>query len=91
MLDAADGAAGVALVAENAPDVALIDIGLPGMDGFDVAAALRSAGSSTHLIAVSGYGRAEDRARASEAGFDAHLVKPVDPDALDRLLQHLAN
>jgi signal transduction histidine kinase len=91
VLDAADGAAGVALVTEHAPDVALVDIGLPGMDGFDVAAALRSAGSSTHLIAVSGYGRAEDRARASEVGFDAHLVKPVDPDALDRLLQHLAN
>jgi CheY-like chemotaxis protein/two-component sensor histidine kinase len=89
VLDASDGAAGVALVQQQQPDVALIDIGLPGLDGFGVAAALRANGSSARLIAVSGYGRPEDRARASDAGFDAHLVKPVDPAELDLLLRQL--
>jgi CheY-like chemotaxis protein len=89
VIDASDGQAGVALVQQQQPDVALIDIGLPGMNGFGVAAAIRAAGSSTRLIAVSGYGRPEDRARSSDAGFDAHLVKPLDLAELERVLQQL--
>src|SRR5690606_30706319 len=66
------------------PDVVLLDIGLPGMNGYDVATELRSrpAGSELLLIAISGWGQDEDRRRSREAGFDHHLVKPVD----DRLL-----
>jgi signal transduction histidine kinase/DNA-binding response OmpR family regulator len=71
-------------------DVALVDIGLPGLDGYAVARALcnvrKSHGSTLRLIAISGYGQAEDRRRALEAGFDAHLVKPVDPNLLTQLL-----
>ena len=69
-------------------DVALVDIGLPGLDGYGVARALRdirkSKGYPRRLIAMTGYGQAEDRRRALEAGFDAHLVKPVDPELLTR-------
>jgi len=68
--------------------VVLIDIGLPGLDGYDVARRIRSApqGHRIVLAAVTGYGQPEDRRRAEEAGFDAHLVKPVDPDQLTELL-----
>jgi CheY-like chemotaxis protein len=70
------------------PTVAVIDIGLPGMDGYQLAAEIRSrrAGAPLRLIAFTGYGGAEDIARASAAGFDAHLVKPVE---IDRLLEVL--
>jgi signal transduction histidine kinase/CheY-like chemotaxis protein len=66
------------------PDVILCDIGLPGMDGFQVASALRRTPetATVRLIAVTGYGQEEDRRRALEAGFDVHLVKPVDPQKL---------
>ncbi|HXG04329.1 MAG TPA: response regulator [Candidatus Binatia bacterium] len=69
-------------------DVALIDIGLPDVDGYDVARRIRATphGKSAYLIALTGYGQAEDRRRAEEAGFDTHLVKPVDPEALVSLL-----
>jgi CheY-like chemotaxis protein len=70
----------------------LLDIGLPGMDGYQVAAALRATDprtASTHVVAVSGYGQARDRERSREAGFDAHLTKPVDPLALEALLANL--
>ena len=71
-------------------DVALVDIGLPGLDGYAVAKRLndirKQNGSLTRLIAMTGYGQAEDRRRAIEAGFDDHLVKPVDPETLTRLL-----
>ena len=70
------------------PDVVLIDIGLPGLDGYDVARRIRSTpqGHLMVLAAVTGYGQPEDRRRAEEAGFDALLVKPVDPDQLTQLL-----
>ncbi len=70
------------------PDVVLLDIGMPGMDGYEVARQLRSqAGSKTvTLVALSGYGSQQDRRRASEAGFDHHIVKPVGYDALAKLL-----
>lgn len=80
---AADGVRGVELALEKRPEIVLIDIGLPGLNGYEVARQIRNAvGGGVALIALTGYGRAEDRRRAKEAGFDAHLVKPIDPDAL---------
>jgi signal transduction histidine kinase len=87
--EARDGASGLAIAAECRPDVALIDIGLPDLDGYEVARRLRAApgGRRMSLIAITGYGQAEDQRRAYEAGFDAHLTKPV---ALERLKQVMA-
>jgi CheY-like chemotaxis protein len=79
---AADGHEGIALAASVAPDIALIDIGLPGLDGYEVARRIRATAQRPVLVALTGYGAAEDRARAEQAGFDLHLVKPVDPDKL---------
>jgi signal transduction histidine kinase len=84
---AADGAEGVELALRTSPDVVLIDIALPQVDGYAVARTIRDAlGSAVLLIALTGYGRADDRHRATEAGFDMHLVKPVDFDRLLGLL-----
>ena len=84
---AADGTSGVEAALGTTPDVVLIDIGLPGLDGYAVARRLRAAlGHRVTLVALTGYGQSEDRRRTSEAGFDAHLVKPVDPDVLTRAL-----
>ncbi|MYM90447.1 response regulator, partial [Rugamonas sp. FT82W] len=81
---AADGHEGVAAAARLRPDVALVDIGLPGIDGYEVARRLRAdpATSAIRLIALTGYGLAEDLRRVMDAGFDRHLVKPVDIDQL---------
>lgn len=83
-----DGAAGLEKARLQRPEVVLCDIGLPGMDGYAVARALRAAPetASAFLIALTGYGQDEDRRLALEAGFDAHLTKPVDLEALRRLL-----
>jgi signal transduction histidine kinase len=77
---AADGIEGVQMATANAPDVALVDIGLPGIDGYEVARRLRKDPETRNirLIALTGYGLAEDQRRVLEAGFDLHLVKPVD-------------
>ncbi|HEV8310403.1 MAG TPA: ATP-binding protein [Methylomirabilota bacterium] len=85
---AADGHSAVELALATRPDVVLVDIGLPGLDGYEVARRLRAAanGRDLRLIALTGYGQPADRTRAREAGFDAHLVKPVDADQLARLL-----
>jgi PAS domain S-box-containing protein len=85
---ASDGIEGLALARNIRPDVALVDIGLPGLDGYQVAENLRASeeGERTLLVAITGYGRPEDSARAREAGFDAHLVKPVQPEMLARLI-----
>jgi CheY-like chemotaxis protein len=64
------------------PDVVLLDIGLPGMDGYEVARQLRARGLKGQIVALTGYGRPEDIERARGAGFDAHLVKPVDLESL---------
>jgi CheY-like chemotaxis protein len=84
---AVDGAAALAAVRSAVPDVALIDIGLPQMDGYEVARRIRT----THekrplLVAITGYGLPEDRNRSREAGFDLHLVKPVDTATLAEVL-----
>jgi CheY-like chemotaxis protein len=85
--DAPDGPSGLLAAREFGPEVALIDIGMPGMDGYEVARVLRERQDGPlRLIAVSGYGLPEHRRRGAEAGFDLHLVKPVGPDALDRAL-----
>jgi CheY-like chemotaxis protein len=70
------------------PDVVLLDIGLPVMNGYDVARAIRreSWGKDMVLIAVTGWGQDEDKRKSEEAGFDRHLVKPVDPQSLMKLL-----
>jgi signal transduction histidine kinase/DNA-binding response OmpR family regulator len=81
-----DGPAGIAAVAAFDPDIVLLDIGLPGMDGYEVARHLRGSDARAVLVAVSGYGRDEDRAMAREAGFEQHFVKPVEYDTLRMLL-----
>ncbi|MGE0546102.1 MAG: response regulator [Kofleriaceae bacterium] len=85
---ASDGMSGLELVVNTKPDVALVDIGLPRLDGYEVArqVRIRCNGSAPRLIAMTGYGQPEDRARAEAAGFDHHLVKPVSLDRLQRLL-----
>jgi CheY-like chemotaxis protein len=89
---ALSGPAGVETARNFRPDVVLCDIGLPGMDGYAVARSLREepAMRSARLIALTGYGRETDRQRTQEAGFDLHLVKPVEPLELKRLLDEWA-
>ena len=84
-----DGPAAVAVAAEYRPEFVLLDIGLPGMDGYEVARRLRQDANlaGVTLIAVSGYGQESDRRHSHEAGFDQHLVKPVDPGTLLELLR----
>jgi two-component system CheB/CheR fusion protein len=83
-----DGPSGIEAASEQVPEVILIDIGLPGMNGYEVASRLRQTPQfdRTMLVAVTGYGQADDRRRAREAGFDHHLVKPVFFEALQQLL-----
>jgi CheY-like chemotaxis protein len=84
---AADGAAGLAQGLASRPDVALVDIGLPLIDGYEVARRLRAAlGGDILLLALTGYGQPEDAVRARAAGFDHHLRKPIDFEEIDRLL-----
>jgi signal transduction histidine kinase len=85
---ARDGQAGVDLALATAPDVALIDIGLPHLDGYEVGRRIRATlGERVQLVALTGYGLEQDHQRSSEAGFDAHLVKPVSYDDLIRILR----
>jgi signal transduction histidine kinase/ActR/RegA family two-component response regulator len=78
----------IELTLQSAPEIALLDIGLPEVDGYELARRLRETprGPSIRLVALTGYGRPEDRRRAREAGFEVHLVKPVEPADLLRLL-----
>lgn len=82
------GDAALSLIEEFAPQVVLLDIGLPGQDGYEVARQIRGlpGAAGLKLIAVSGYGHEEAIRRSREAGFDIHLVKPVDPERLNDLL-----
>jgi len=74
-----------------APDLVLLDIGMPGMDGYQVAQRLRQVegGKGLTLVALTGYGQDEDRSRSREAGFDYHMVKPVEPADLKDLLNYV--
>jgi signal transduction histidine kinase len=83
-----DGPAAIELILAERPDVALIDIGLPDMDGYEVARSIRAqlVDHKPRLIAMTGYGQASDRAAAFEAGFDAHIVKPASADKILRAL-----
>ena len=83
---AADGESGLRAILERTPDVAIVDIGLPGLDGYEIARRARSAGTRAYLIALTGYGLAEDRLRAIAAGFDVHLTKPAEPANLLKLI-----
>ena len=88
VLESAEGRTALTVALAERPDVILIDIGLPGLDGYALARAIRAdeRGRGMRLIAVTGYGQADDRHRAIEAGFDAHVVKPVSLGVLRSLL-----
>jgi CheY-like chemotaxis protein len=83
-----DGASGLAAIETFHPDIVFMDIGMPGLDGYEVCRRIRQMPSQQHvvLVAVTGWGQAQDKRRALDVGFDAHLTKPVDPDAVAQLL-----
>jgi CheY-like chemotaxis protein len=84
---AADGVQAVTIARDFKPDVALLDLGMPRMDGFEAARQIReSLGHRVMLVALSGWGQDDDKRRAREAGFDMHLTKPADPEILEDLI-----
>jgi nitrogen-specific signal transduction histidine kinase/CheY-like chemotaxis protein len=83
---ATDGVSGLAALLKLRPDIAIVDIGLPGLTGLEVALRSRAAGFPGRMIAISGYGQESDVRQALKSGFDAHLVKPIDAAALRRLI-----
>jgi CheY-like chemotaxis protein len=86
-----DGQEGVHVAGEFRPDVVLLDIDLPKLNGYEACRRIREQpwGNRAFLIAVTGWGQQEDRRRSSEAGFDLHMVKPVDPQKLMKMLAGL--
>jgi len=88
---AGDGAQALEVAAQCRPNVVLLDIGMPKLDGYEVARRIRAEpwGKATVLIALTGWGQDEDRRRSREVGFDSHLVKPLDPEALSTMLSRL--
>jgi CheY-like chemotaxis protein len=86
--EARDGIEGLARILAEKPDVAIVDIGLPGMDGHEVARRVRAAlGHSVLLVAMTGYGQESDRLRALSGGFDTHLTKPFDIKLVEQMLE----
>jgi CheY-like chemotaxis protein len=82
-----DGPGAIEAARDYRPEVILLDIGLPGMDGFAVAQQMKKEGiAGRMLVALTGYGEQQDRQRTRQVGFHHHLVKPIDPDALQKLL-----
>ena len=83
-----DGEAALAALADFAPTAVLLDLGMPRMNGYDVCRLIREqpGGMDTFIVAMTGWGQPEDRRRTQAAGFDHHLVKPVEPAALMKLL-----
>jgi CheY-like chemotaxis protein len=88
---AADGPSGLEALLASGPDVAFVDVGLPGFDGYEVARRARAAGSRSRLVALTGYGQSTDKQRAVDAGFDEHLVKPVLDDDLRGSLERASS
>lgn len=90
--EARDGLSAVRLVERRGtpggrrPDVVIVDITLPDIDGYEVARRIRGLGIDVRLVALTGYGRPEDIAQSEAAGFDHHLTKPLDPDVLSRII-----
>ena len=86
-----DGPSALVVAKAFRPEVVLLDIGLPGMNGYEVARALRQMPETEHalLVAQTGWGQEEDRRRSAETGFNAHLVKPIDSEDLQKLLASL--
>ena len=86
-----DGEAAVATAEAFRPQVVLLDIGLPKLNGYEVAQRIRREewGASMFLVAITGWGQDEDRRRSEDVGMNLHLVKPVEPSALDRVLANL--
>jgi CheY-like chemotaxis protein len=87
---ACDGPAALAAAQADPPEMVVLDLGMPGMDGFEVARRLRALPGSkdTLLVALTGWAQEDDRRRCAEAGFDGHLPKPVEWDALRQFLAH---
>jgi CheY-like chemotaxis protein len=84
---ASDGLQAVTIAGSFAPDIAFLDIGMPRLDGYEVARRIRDLlGRRVTLVALTGWGQDEDKRRAFEAGFDHHLTKPPEPEVLDRVL-----
>jgi CheY-like chemotaxis protein len=86
-----DGNTAIELAARDQPAVIFLDIGMPGINGYEVAEYIRkqSWGKAIKLIAVTGWGQDEDRRKSTLAGFDDHLVKPVDPTLIHQIIKHL--
>ena len=82
------GTDALAAAARYQPEIAILDIGMPGMSGYDLAQRIRGEAWGKHmlLIALTGWGQEEDKRKALDAGFDHHLIKPIDPDALEALM-----
>jgi CheY-like chemotaxis protein len=82
------GPEALTVAAQSRPDIAILDIGMPGMSGYEVARRIRAEawGKRILLIALTGWGQEEDKKRAFESGFDHHLIKPIDPDELEALM-----
>jgi len=89
VLEAGDGLAGLELLKAKRPDVAVIDVGLPGLNGYEIARRFRAEPDSDDvmLVALTGYGTPDARERSRQAGFDHHLIKPVNPEALQEILR----
>jgi len=88
VLEASDGLTAVQIALALEPDVALVDLGLPGLDGFEVAARVRGdrRGEKIRLVAITGYGLEEYRSKAMQVGFQEYVVKPINPEDLAALL-----
>jgi CheY-like chemotaxis protein len=91
VVTATDGTSALTLFEQSLPDVAILDIGMPGLSGYTVAERIRAQGRQPlKLIALSGLGQEEDKRRAVDAGFDVHFTKPADIPTLNKLLASIA-
>jgi CheY-like chemotaxis protein len=89
VLEAEEGLSGLELLKKARPDIAVIDVGLPGLNGYDIARRFRAEPGSgaVMLVALTGYGTPEARERSRQAGFDHHLIKPVNVEALEEIMR----